>query len=401
MTLLLNLFRVWLFGLGLIFSVAEFVTESAWCQEQTWQLEGKQIWCREPERATFNLENGVHQVTNTSSRDWAVTLHDSISVQPGEIYRISGEMKVAEREGESGGTVQFTVGVFDKDNKIIDWQLGNAAQKGSCDWKQLSDTFVVPFGGVTLLPRLVGGSPSTSQSKAIKLEKLGTMKLLVPQKIVPQKGELDLLSPSFGEANLTEGVRTVTIDETNQFDNKPTYRISGQENTWMVKPTDPILVQPGEMYLVSLRFFLEQGNPELVIVSWNKNGLRGKEQVGAGTFRPNVAEEGGTWCVLHSYIRIPDGVDGIMPIIRSQEGGILNVAQWTIRRPTSDEIDPKRNKVNGYAKERLCEKLDRGLIAQRSGDDVYISWRLLETDAPNAAFDVFQIAPDGQSTKIN
>ena len=58
--------------------------------------------------------------------------------------------------------------------------------------------------------------------------------------------------------------------------------------------------------------------------------------------------------------------------------------------------------VKGFAKERIAEKLNRGLTATISEDGkaVYLNWRLLNTDAPQTAFNVYRIV-NGKSRKIN
>ena len=49
--------------------------------------------------------------------------------------------------------------------------------------------------------------------------------------------------------------------------------------------------------------------------------------------------------------------------------------------------------VTGYAAERVKERLDRGLIARTEADQrIYLSWRLLETDAAGVAFNVYRRA---------
>lgn len=48
--------------------------------------------------------------------------------------------------------------------------------------------------------------------------------------------------------------------------------------------------------------------------------------------------------------------------------------------------------VEGYATKRVCEKLDRGLVAAPSsnGQAVYLSWRLLDTDPADTRFHVYR-----------
>jgi rhamnogalacturonan endolyase len=52
-------------------------------------------------------------------------------------------------------------------------------------------------------------------------------------------------------------------------------------------------------------------------------------------------------------------------------------------------------KVEGHARERVKEKLGRGLVAIPSDEGLYFSWRLLEDDPADIAFHVYQAAPDG------
>jgi hypothetical protein len=53
-------------------------------------------------------------------------------------------------------------------------------------------------------------------------------------------------------------------------------------------------------------------------------------------------------------------------------------------------------KVEGYATKRREEKLDRGLVALRTPDGVFLSWRLLDDDDPNIGFRVSRLSPDGR-----
>jgi len=59
-------------------------------------------------------------------------------------------------------------------------------------------------------------------------------------------------------------------------------------------------------------------------------------------------------------------------------------------------------KVEGFAKERIVEKLDRAPVAgtTKDGKAVHISWRLLATDAPDVKFNVYRSA-NGKTQKIN
>ena len=61
-----------------------------------------------------------------------------------------------------------------------------------------------------------------------------------------------------------------------------------------------------------------------------------------------------------------------------------------------------RTPVQGWAKERVREPLDRGLTAMRLPEGgVYLSWRLLDDDPSGVAFDVYRCEGDGQPSRLN
>ncbi|MEN6302366.1 MAG: hypothetical protein ABFD96_06555 [Armatimonadia bacterium] len=61
-----------------------------------------------------------------------------------------------------------------------------------------------------------------------------------------------------------------------------------------------------------------------------------------------------------------------------------------------------KSKVNGWAKSRLAEKLDRGLVALTTEDKrAYIGWRLLATDPEDVAFNIYRQTGRGVPVKLN
>jgi hypothetical protein len=57
-------------------------------------------------------------------------------------------------------------------------------------------------------------------------------------------------------------------------------------------------------------------------------------------------------------------------------------------------------KVEGFARERIEDRLNRGLIALADGRQVYLSWRLLASDPAGVAFDVYK-GTDARPVKLN
>lgn len=60
-----------------------------------------------------------------------------------------------------------------------------------------------------------------------------------------------------------------------------------------------------------------------------------------------------------------------------------------------------RPPITGFAKNRVVEHLDRGLVAVTGPDGVYIGWRLLPGDPDEVAFNVYRQAPGQQPAKVN
>ncbi len=60
------------------------------------------------------------------------------------------------------------------------------------------------------------------------------------------------------------------------------------------------------------------------------------------------------------------------------------------------------NAVLGWAKERIEEKLNRGMLAQPiEGGKVYLGWRLLKTDPENIAFNIYRSTVGAALVKLN
>lgn len=63
-------------------------------------------------------------------------------------------------------------------------------------------------------------------------------------------------------------------------------------------------------------------------------------------------------------------------------------------------ITPKP-KVKGWAEQRAPEPMGRGVIALRTSKDVYVSWRLLQSDPAGVAFDVYRTVEGEAPFKLN
>ena len=380
-------------------------------EETNWQLDSNSIWGREDGKASMTRDGNAYLIRYTGERDWSVTLHKNIPVSPGDAFRISCKI-----ENEGPGSAAFTVGLFDGANQIINWNHGNASVQGRSSAKTVTHEFVIPYGAATILPRITGHGVTTARCSDFQLIKLESVALLGPVREIPEPGREPMeLAPREGnrfERLLQFKGKTEFVDQRGRiprawldtgkiYDDHSTWRIAGADGIdFDMMPVEPFKVKPGDHVFVSLRINAERGQPELLVFPW-VGGLAGSTPIANGTFRIASGEETGKWCCIHAYVVVPDGVEGIMPAVRCTGGGVFNVASWTLSRPSDAELNPVRKKVEGYAQEKRPEQFDRGLVAVRSGNDVYLGWRLLKTDRTGIGFDVYQHGTDGQGKKLN
>ncbi len=107
------------------------------------------------------------------------------------------------------------------------------------------------------------------------------------------------------------------------------------------------------------------------------------------------------WTLLTALINVPRGVDEIH--LRFVGSG--NVRAWAddvkIEEGWRETPQSRKPKVAGYARQRIKEKLDRGLIAMPVKDNrVYLGWRLLESDSGNIGFHIYRRASGGELQKL-
>lgn len=102
--------------------------------------------------------------------------------------------------------------------------------------------------------------------------------------------------------------------------------------------------------------------------------------------------ENADWTRVEARCRIPAGCDQIY--LRVVGSGKATVWVDDIAIVETNEPAPvakPKTKVEGYARERVEEKLDRGIFAMPiEGGKVYIGWRLLKSDPERIAFNIYR-----------
>lgn len=167
------------------------------------------------------------------------------------------------------------------------------------------------------------------------------------------------------------------------------------EKDWALSNRRMTAVSPGESYKITcwikrngaanagaVQVVGKKGN---TLVAWS-----------IGETRPARGEG---WKAYDGYFEVPEGVDTVY--IRIVGHGCTDF--WVDDVQAEPGVPPppvKRPKVDGWARERPAEPMDRGVVAVETPDGVYVGWRLLKDDPAVIAFDVFR-ERDGVRVKLN
>jgi hypothetical protein len=157
------------------------------------------------------VHGGAHslRVDAHGKLDWAVASTKPFAVKAGQIFELSGWIKVdkAERAG-------FSASAFDSAGKAIDWSLGEAATHGTHDWQQITSKLLVPSGCTSLQVRFTGVGSGTAWLDDVSFTARGDISAMQTSLAGKHLGiENQLLSVRFDPAG---GTLSVTDRRTNR-----------------------------------------------------------------------------------------------------------------------------------------------------------------------------------------
>jgi rhamnogalacturonan endolyase len=164
---------------------------------------------------------------------------------------------------------------------------------------------------------------------------------------------------------------------------------------WNLTCTEPVPVEPGQDYIASfwLKAACDRG-VRLVI-----DGFDGQKRA-----RPRLANVLGfgpcDWTQFERGFTVPAGVTSLRLNFAGKLGSDLLLDDVALR-PGRLPYQPVGKRVEGHAQTRVEERLDRGLVAVRRPEGVYVGWRLLEQDPANIAFHLDRKATDGSLTRVS
>ncbi|MBM3859341.1 MAG: hypothetical protein FJ395_06790 [Verrucomicrobia bacterium] len=165
------------------------------------------------------------------------------------------------------------------------------------------------------------------------------------------------------------------------------------ETGWTLACSDPIPVKPGDELAISAWVKgAVQMAAAVQVEGWHE-GKRIKRMLG----RAGV-DSASKWTQTKGHFTVPEPVTELRLFVTGSGPADVRVDDIALRRERMSW--PTAPKVRGWAKQRVEEKLDRGVVAARIPEGVYVGWRLLKSDPANAGFDVFRQVANGPWIKL-
>lgn len=112
-----------------------------------------------------------------------------------------------------------------------------------------------------------------------------------------------------------------------------------------------------------------------------------------------ILENSGDWSCLSGYFIVPEEANELSYSVHAYGPAEILIDDLSIEPAALPKVEGR--KVTGWAKTRIAENLDRGVIALRTPQGAYVSWRLLASDPANVAFNVFRRVDGKSEEKLN
>jgi len=155
---------------------------------------------------------------------------------------------------------------------------------------------------------------------------------------------------------------------------------------WAFSSSRRFPASAGQAYTVSAWARAKQGKVQLALVALRK-GKTLSWDVGGAIHR---AADGTDWVQLKGYAEVPEGCDQVYVRFVGDGPTLAWIDDVAIAATEPRKPEPKPP-VQGYATSRIVERLGRGLIARPTADHaIYLGWRLLTSDKPETAFNVYR-----------
>jgi len=199
------------------------------------------------------------RIEHTGSKDWSFGQQKPLRVHPGEIYELSGVIRV---KGEGNATLGVIL--YDAAGKAIDWTFGGVTVVAADGWQKVHSRFLIPEGAATMLPRLIGFGPATVWLDDAELQQSGSLsKLRTPDLPAAFSISNSLLGV---KVNGTDGRLTVTDKRSGrtwkQRSGTSAIVLDGQAEQRKIELR---LLIPESMLEIDVRIELDEKRPEILV----------------------------------------------------------------------------------------------------------------------------------------
>jgi hypothetical protein len=302
------------------------------------------------------------RVEHSGQQDWSFHQERTLSVEPGQIYELTGWVRV---EGE--GTATLSVTLRGENDQVIDWAFGGVQSRASDKWRKLHSRFIIPAGGRTMHPRLIGHSPATVWLDDATLSLVGSLEQLRTKKL-PETLKIanEMLEVTFKSA---DAALSVLDRRTGQKWVQSSAAETVLLDAWATADGLTLrLLEPSSMLNMDVNIKLEPKQPELNVELAGQGDLQKTLQfphpfvTGEGTFLVMPVNEGISYPVddqslspmwYHLYgghglcmawYGVTDGQKGIMTIVQTPDDAAVRVPRLDGLLCLAPEWQPQRGK---------------------------------------------------------
>lgn len=231
------------------------------------------FWSRTPGGSAAVQAQKVHggrqavRIEHTGSADWSFQQTTPLRVKPGDIYELSGWVRV-----EGQGNVSLCVTLYDAAGKAVDWSYGESTSTATDAWRPLRSRFIVPAGTATMLPRFIGYGAATVWADDVVLVRSGSLDALrakgLPEKLTVANNALQL------ELQTADATFSLTDRRTGRtWSQRPGGHLAVLDARPAEGGLDLRLLDPASMLTLQARLRLEKDRPEVTVELDGKGSL--------------------------------------------------------------------------------------------------------------------------------
>ncbi len=332
------------------------------------------------------------RISHNGNADWAFMPSRSIPVSPGDEYCLSAWAKNL-GEGRFTASVQM---VLYQDNKVISYDRFslNIGKVGK-EWTEFLGKFLIPADVNKVLIRLSGSSNCDFALDDLDVKYLGKREVFGKALSIQNGGfENGLKNWKFWSRDAKEGSKAEAVKDAR--DGAGACRIvSTGEKDWSFMGVDFYPAMAGDRYKIAV---WSKNSASKCIARAELVGYRGGKVVRYDLGQVALGEDK-EYKQYSGIFTVPEGIDTVAVRLSGFGKCDLTIDELTLEKVAAEQENVYRP-VKEASPKRVVEKFDRGLIAFPTEDGVMVSWRLLEADAKEIAFDLFKTV-GGKSVKLN